>query len=45
MNIKMFLEYLIFEWLICSWEHFLHESHNFYLYQQETNKKMATYGI
>ena len=39
MDVEVFLKYMAFEWLIGSFDHFLVNGHNFYLYKRETDGK------
>ncbi|KAG4087105.1 coth-domain-containing protein [Neocallimastix lanati (nom. inval.)] len=39
MDVNVFLKYVVFEWLIGSFDHFLIYGHNFYFYKRETDGK------
>ncbi|KAL6611057.1 hypothetical protein LY90DRAFT_503181 [Neocallimastix californiae] len=39
MDVDIFLKYIVFEWLIGSYDHFLIYGHNFYFYKRETDGK------
>jgi len=38
-DVEVFLKYVAFEWLIGSFDHFVQNGHNFYLYKRETDGK------